>query len=62
MSSDFQTICTKYALSAEMIQKITGASDRTARAWLSGEKHVPEPALRLLLVVLGEVSPENYRP
>jgi len=62
VSKDFDSIVKKYNLTEDHIAKITGVSNRNARAWLSAEKHIPEPALRLLLIVLGEESSEKYKP
>jgi len=43
------------------VARITGASETAVRAWLSGKRHVPPSVERLLLIVLGEARPEDYR-
>ena len=60
MSDDLETIQNRHSLTAERIAAICGVSERTARAWIAGEKGLPETARRLLLVVLGDVRPEEF--
>ena len=45
----------------DTLVKMTGLTKRSARAYLSGEKHIPEPARRLILILLGEAKAEDYR-
>jgi DNA-binding transcriptional regulator YiaG len=51
----------RHNLTAEKIAKICGVSERTAREWVERKRNFPEPARRLLLIVLGDARPEDYR-
>jgi len=43
------------------VARIVGISDHTVRRYVTGEKAIPEPVRRLLLIVLGEVKAEDFR-
>lgn len=62
MPDHFAEIIKRHALTPSDVSHVTGVSERTARAWIEGEKHAPETARRLILIVYGDAMPEDYRP
>lgn len=62
MPNELAALAARHGLDAEKIAFIVGISERTARAWLAGEKHTPEPAIRLVRIVTGEASVEDFIP
>ena len=43
------------------VSRIVGATETSIRGWKEGRKHIPPAVERLLLIVLGESKPEDYR-
>lgn len=60
MSDGLAEIMARHGLDGAAIAKIVGVSERTVRRWLEQDA-TPEPALRLLKIVMGEARPEDYR-
>jgi len=43
------------------VARIVGISDHTVRRYVTGEKMIPKPVRRLLLIVLGEAQAEDFQ-
>ena len=62
MSGDeLTTLMERHNLNNADAARIVGATETSMRAWKSGKKHIPPAVERLLLIVLGEAKPEDYR-
>jgi DNA-binding transcriptional regulator YiaG len=48
---EFQAVMDLLKLSSGQAAKLCGVTNRTTRRWLAGERDVPAPAYRLLLVL-----------
>jgi DNA-binding transcriptional regulator YiaG len=51
----------RHGLKDADVARIVGATETAVRAWKSGKKHIPPAVERLLLIVLDEAKPEDYR-
>lgn len=50
-AGEFEAAMHKLRLSSGQAAKLCGVTNRTTRRWLTGERDVPVPAYRLLLVL-----------
>lgn len=57
---DFKALVVMHSLTEDLIAKVSGISPRTARAYIAGEKHCPEPVRRLLAIYCREEKLEDY--
>jgi hypothetical protein len=61
MYMEIEELKEKYSLDAATIAYTTGVLEKTAEKWLARTGEFPIPALRVLLLVNGEVKPEDFR-
>jgi DNA-binding transcriptional regulator YiaG len=60
--TEFRRIMDSLGLTQTGVSSVFGISDRAIRAWLTGERGIPEPLAKLLrLVVAGKVSVDDVR-